>query len=132
VSRLLPTDAENHLAELVEAGDEASLREALERKPDHQPAIVALAELLVRKGDNDEALALLERIPEDAETRRIAAMARSGQSFGDDIETKLDELLERVKDDDDARQEYVDLLEMMGPNDPRTSTYRRKLTSRLF
>jgi putative thioredoxin len=132
VSRLLPTDAENRLAALVEAGDETSLREALDLQPDYQPAIVALAELLVRRGDNDDALALLERIPEDNETRRIAAMARSGQSFGDDIETKLDELLDRVKDDDDARQEYVDLLEMMGPNDPRTGTYRRKLTSRLF
>jgi putative thioredoxin len=132
VSRLLPTDAENRLAALVEAGDEASLREALELQPDHHDAIVALSELLVRSGDTDGALALLERIPEDNETRRIAAMARSGQSFGDDIEAKLDGLLARVKNDDDARQEYVDLLEMMGPNDPRTSTYRRKLTSALF
>jgi putative thioredoxin len=37
-----------------------------------------------------------------------------------------------VKTDDDARQKYVDLLELMGPNDPRTADYRRQLTSRLY
>lgn len=37
----------------------------------------------------------------------------------------------RVKDDDDARQRYVDLLAVLGPDDPRTADYR-KLTTRLF
>ena len=37
-----------------------------------------------------------------------------------------------MKDDDAARQEFVDLLELMGPDDPRTAQYRRQLTSRLF
>jgi putative thioredoxin len=37
-----------------------------------------------------------------------------------------------VKDDEEARQEFVDLLEVMGPDDPRTAGYRRALTSRLF
>ena len=31
-----------------------------------------------------------------------------------------------------ARQEYLDLLELMGPDDPRVSTYRKALTARLF
>jgi putative thioredoxin len=76
---------------------------------------------------------LLERIPETAETRRVAALARLGDDVPDDGRTaKLDELLDRVKDDDDARQAYVDLLEVMGPDDPRTSEYRKALTSRLF
>jgi putative thioredoxin len=44
----------------------------------------------------------------------------------------LSALLDRVRDDEDARQEYVDLLEVMGPDDPRTASYRRQLTSRLF
>ena len=50
------------------------MRQALEIDPGHEPAIVKLAELLVRQGSTDEALALLERIPETAETRRIAAL----------------------------------------------------------
>ena len=50
----------------------------------------------------------------------------------DDVNAKLDALLERVKGDDAARQEFLDLLEVLGPDDPRTPTYRRALTSRLF
>ena len=41
-------------------------------------------------------------------------------------------LLDQVKTDDDARQKYVDLLELMGPTDPRTVEYRRQLTARLY
>ena len=37
-----------------------------------------------------------------------------------------------MKADDDARQEFVDILELMGPDDPRTADYRRKLTAHLF
>ena len=80
----------------------------------------------------DEALALLERIPETAETRRIAALARGGVALVSDVETKLDALLPRVKADEVARQEYLDILELLGPDDPRTATYRRRLTSALF
>jgi putative thioredoxin len=132
VSRLLPTEEETALGALIAAGDEASLRAALELDPGNEAAIVALATLLVEQGNDDEALALLERIPETPETRRIAAIARSGSGLGPDVGAKLDELLGRVKDDEDARQEFVDILEMMGPDDPRTAGYRRRLTSALF
>jgi len=50
----------------------------------------------------------------------------------DGVEDTLDGLLDRVKDDEEARQEYLDLLELLGPDDPRTGDYRRKLSSRLF
>ena len=139
VAGLQPSDAEKALSALVAAGDEASLREALELKPDHVDAIVALAELLATRRDNgdaDEALALLGRIPETAETRRIAALVRTGAtdgaSSGDEITAKLDDLLDQVKADDAARQEYVDLLEVLGNDDPRTADYRKRLTARLY
>src|SRR3954452_22668037 len=45
VSRLAPSKSEADL--LVERGDEASLRQALELDPDHEGAVVGLAELLV-------------------------------------------------------------------------------------
>jgi putative thioredoxin len=134
VDGLLPTEAENEVAALLAKGDEESLRQALERDPDNGDAIVALAELLIQKGEPDEALALLARIPENAETRRVAALARvggDGQALGD-VDKKLDALLDRVKDDDEARQEFVDLLELLGPDDPRTGKYRKALTARLF
>jgi putative thioredoxin len=126
---------------LVAVGTEDALRAALDLQSDHEGAIVALAEMLVAKGDEEsvnEALALLGRIPETAETRRIAALARTGSGAGgaaagdDDIERELDALLDRVRSDEEARQRYLDLLEVLGPEDPRTGRYRRALTSRLF
>jgi thioredoxin-like negative regulator of GroEL len=97
---------------------------------------VALAEMLVARGEADEALALLGRIPETAEVRRVAALARLGDGAaldGDNtLEGRLDGLLDRVKQDDQARREFLDLLEAMGPGDPRTVSYRKALTARLF
>lgn len=135
VGRLLPTEAEDAMAELLAQGDEASLRQVLEAEPGHPEAVVRLAELLVGRGDDDakaEALALLERVPESADTRRVAALARVGAAGGDEVTAELDALLDRVKEDDEARQRYVDLLELLGPDDPRTAAYRKSLTSRLL
>jgi putative thioredoxin len=133
VDTLLPSAQENELRDLVAAGDEASLRRALDLQPDHAPAVVGLGELLVEDGRGDEALAVLARIPESPETRRVAAMARVGDGSDDaDTTARLDELLDRVKEDEEARQAFVDLLELMGPEDPRTATYRKALTARLF
>jgi putative thioredoxin len=126
---LVPSEADA----LVEAGDEASLRAALELEPDNEDAIVTLAELLVADERTEDALALLARIPETPDTRRVAALARTDVHVeSDDITAKLDGLLDRVKDDDAARQEYVDLLELLGAEDPRTADYRRRLTTRLY
>ena len=44
----------------------------------------------------------------------------------------LDELLERVVGDDDARQEYLDLLATLGPESELAATYRKKLAAKLF
>jgi putative thioredoxin len=137
IDRLAPAPSEADL--LVAAGDEASLRKALELDPGHAAANEALARLLIDGGDGAEALALLARIPESDAGRSLAAEARlllagvdlSG-SGEDGVEAKLNELLDRVRDDDDARQEFVDLLETMGADDPRTSEYRRALAARLF
>ena len=60
------------------------------------------------------------------------ARARLGSAPTDGYDAKLNELLDRVRDDDEARQEYVDLLEVMGADDPRTAGYRKALTARLF
>jgi len=48
------------------------------------------------------------------------------------VEELLDGLLDRVRGDDEARQEFLDLLETLGPDDPRTSEYRKALAARLF
>lgn len=132
VAALLPSEEDDLFAQLLDAGDEASLRVALEMQPDSEDVIVALSELLVADGRNDEALALLARIPETERTRHLAAAARVHLPPDDDHDATLTALLDQVKTDDEARQQFVDILELMGPDDPRTATYRRKLASRLY
>lgn len=136
VAGLVPLEEEDAVGALVTAGDESSLRAALELEPGHEVAVVRLAELLVARGDAEavsEALALLERIPESADTRRVAAIARVGAAnHGSDVASELERLLDQVKDDEEARQRYIDLLEVMGADDPRTAGYRKLLTNRLF
>lgn len=131
VDRLVPTEAEQTVAKLLAEGTEGSYRAVLELAPGNEDAIVGLAELLVARGENTEALALLARIPETDRTRHVAAQARVQQP-DDDYDATLADLLGRVRDDDEARQQFVDILELMGPHDPRTATYRKQLTARLF
>jgi len=132
VDALLPSAQDQTIASLLEAGDEASLRQVLDLDPGHAGAVCALAELLVADGDTDGALQLLARIPEDEHTIRIAAAARLAQKPTDNFEEELDALLDRVKADEDARQQFVDILAVMGPEDPRTARYRKLLTARLY
>ncbi len=138
VQRLLPTPEMTEIERLIAAGDEASLRAALEIESDNAAAVTALAALLIDDGRAAEAVGLLERIPETPETRRLIALARvqeSGDAPADGasgIEAELAELLATVKADEDARQRFVDLLEVLGPDDPRTSAWRRRLSTALF
>ncbi len=132
VASLLPSQEDEQVARLLAAGDEASLRQALELEPANEDVIVALAELLVEQEQADEALHLLARIPETERTRKVAAAARLSLRPADDYDARLTELLDRVKGDDEARQQFVDILELMGPDDPRTAQYRRQLTNRLY
>ena len=137
VQRLAPEPSEAD--KLVAVGDEASLRRALELEPDHQAATEALARVLIDRGEAAEALAVLARLPETETGRALAAEARLLEAGVDvsasgleEMEAKLDALLDKVRDDDEARQEFVDLLEAMGADNPRTNEYRRALAARLF
>ncbi|HNI34370.1 MAG TPA: tetratricopeptide repeat protein [Microthrixaceae bacterium] len=134
VNKLLPTAEQTEVERLFALGDEASLRAALELEPDNEPVSIALAELLVADGRSDDAKTILAKLPETPEVRRVLAMARTGlaDASGLDVEAELLALLDRVKDDDEARQRFVDLLAVLGPDDERTADYRRKLTSKLF
>lgn len=132
VTSLLPTENDEQLGRLVAAGDEASLEAALQIDPGHEPAVVALANIYTARGEGEKALALLARVPETDDVRRAAAAARVSMRPADDFDDRLAELIERVKGDDDARQQFVDILELMGPDDPRTAQWRKKLTARLY
>ncbi|MDE0700495.1 MAG: tetratricopeptide repeat protein [Acidimicrobiaceae bacterium] len=131
VQRLAPVPTQSEVERLVAIGDEQSLVEALKIEPDNPAAVTALAQLLVEQGEVDTGLKLLERIPESAGTRRITALARTG-GLGDDVEATLAELLLTVKTDEEARRQFIDLLEVLGPDDPRSNLWRRKLSTALF
>ncbi len=133
VQGLLPETESSPVERLVQEGDEASLRAALELEPDNADAACALAGLLIERdgaGDREGALELLGRIPETAATRHLAALARVEPV--DDIEASLAELLGQVRTDDDARSRFLDLLDVMGPDDDRTAGWRRRLASAIY
>jgi putative thioredoxin len=132
VAKLVPEEEETELQRLLREGDETALRAALELEPANAEVITALAELLAGELRTDEALALLEKIPESPATRRVAALARTGPSNPADIEIRLIGLLDQVKGDEEARQQFVDLLELLPDEDPAKAQWRRKLTAQLF
>lgn len=138
VQRLLdgvPADGQADDSEVAEVSlptDEAGLVAALESTPDDPALLTALATLLVDEGRTEEAEAILERTPESPETRHLMAIIRTSGQDLDNIEGQLEALLIEVKVDDDARQRFVDLLEVLGPDDPRTHSYRRRLATALF
>jgi putative thioredoxin len=132
VDALLPTEAANTIETLLEVGDEASFIQVLELEPDNPAAVTGLAAILIDQGEADAALDLMKRVPESPDTRHLAARARSGAPDQDEIVQKLDALLLRVKADGDARQEFLDLLELLGPTHELTAEYRKKLSSALF
>jgi putative thioredoxin len=135
VANLLPSEADRTVASLMAEGTEGAYRAVLELEPANEDAIVQLAEMLVARGEADQALSFLARIPENDRTRKVAAAARVSTQptmVTDDYDARLAELLDKVKGDEEARQQFVDILELMGPDDDRTAAYRKQLTARLY
>jgi putative thioredoxin len=136
VNGLIADEIGAELAALVAAGDELSLRRAIELDQTHKPAAMALAQLLLDAGRPNEVLEVLEPIPEDDDTRPLADAARSGALPTPErarIEQQLNGLIESVKDDDDARQEFISLLDELAVGDPDGAAgWRKKLANRLF
>ena len=132
VKKLLPEVVAVDVRALLAKGDEASLRQAFEAEPANEAVVIALAELLVSRNDCAAALEILKTIPETDRVRVAVAAARAAFVPVDDYDSVLKQLLEQVKSDEEAKKRYLNLLEKMGPNDPRTADYRKKLTARLF
>ena len=78
VAGLVPSEAD----ELVEGGDEESLRRALEVDPQHPTARRELGRLLLARGEVEEARELLEGVTGDFVADGLAARARAGRRRG--------------------------------------------------
>jgi putative thioredoxin len=141
---LVPSEAEL----LVKAGDEASLRRAVELEPNRTDAIVPLARLLFARGDQDEALELLKRIPGDFAAGGLAARIQLEQAGSPDLsdafgaldagdhERALELLLEAMPTADGARDDIrrvvVGLLAELGVEHPLARDGRRRLAAALY
>ncbi|HWH11709.1 MAG TPA: thioredoxin [Solirubrobacteraceae bacterium] len=138
---LIPSEADA----LVAAGDEASLRRALELDPHHAAAGLALARILVGRGETDDALVLLANAPRGFQADGLAAriaLTRDGQlpaaldALDSDQDKALDMLLAALPDAgdsrDDVRRLIVGELDQLGPEDPLARDVRRRLAAALY
>jgi putative thioredoxin len=138
---LVPSKAD----ELLEKGDELSLREAAELEPRRADIAVRLGQARLERGAEDEALAAVEPHAGDFGAQGIAARIKlARQGIGNDAfvaldrgdrETALDGLLAEMSDVDAdtrelLRQVIVGILSA-DPADPAARDYRRKLAAAL-
>jgi putative thioredoxin len=141
---LVPSEAEA----LVAAGDEGSLRKALELEPANAGAAFALARLLHARGDAEDALQLLENAPGNFQAEGLAARIRLESAPDIDVddafaaldaaepERAVDLLLEKIpgagEHKDDLRRTIVAILETLGVEHPAARDARRRLASALY
>jgi putative thioredoxin len=143
---LVPSEADA----LAEAGDEASLRKALELEPTRTDARLALARILHARGETEQALELVDGIAGDFGAEGLAARIRlesdpdadpairEGFAALDagDLERGLDALLEAFSSADgraeDLRRAVVGVLDELGVEHPLAREYRRRLASALY
>lgn len=140
---LVPSEAE----QLVAAGDEASLRRALELEPTRRDARVKLAQLLFARGEREEAAQLVEGLDGDFTAEGLAARIRLeaedpayAEAFklldGGNREQALDALIAAIPTadglKDDIRRAVVGILSTYEQGDATARTYRMKLSSALY
>jgi putative thioredoxin len=121
--------------QLIAQGDETSLRAALADDATNLDAAVALGEILVTSDRADEALALLEPFATHLAAKTLLARARlakAGVHLDSGVDLTLEHLLEQARTDENARANLLEILDALGPEDPRYVSYRRKLASLLY
>jgi putative thioredoxin len=141
---LVPSEAD----ELAGSGEEADLRRALELDAGHATARRELGKLLMRRGDTDEAVELLEGASGDFVAAGLLARARleregaaPGEAFeawdGGDYAGALERLQEALRAEPDAerrdllRRVMVAIFTELGPDDPLAREHRRRLSAAL-
>ena len=140
---LAPSEAEE-----LDTGDEASLRRALELEPGRADVAVALARLLLERGEPAEALALLENVsgsfqadglaarialerePEPGLQPAFAALDAGDRALA--LELLLEALRAADGRQDEVRRVLVGVLDELGVEDPLAREYRRRLATALY
>jgi thioredoxin-like negative regulator of GroEL len=133
VERLAP--GASVLDKLVDAGDEESLRAALELDPANVDAAVALGDFLRQDDRLDEAEELLTPFSNVLGAKTVLArlrLQRNGVSLEGDLDLTLEHLLEQSTANEATKDQLLEVLDALGPDDPRYVSYRRRLASRLY
>jgi putative thioredoxin len=133
IEKLAPGASE--VDQLVDAGDEESLRAALELDATNVDAAVALGDLLRQSDKLDEADEVLKPFENVLAAKTILArirLQRNGVSLDGDLDFTLEHLLEQSSSENSAKDSLLEILDALGPEDPRYVSYRRKLASRLY
>ena len=141
---LVPSEADR----LVEAGDEESLRRAVELEPANTQAKVRLAEQLYRRGESDEARQLLENVAGDFRAEGLLSRIRLEDQDDVDVsealraldagdrERALELLIDAIATAngyrDDLRRVVVGILDELGVDDPLARDARRRLAAALY
>jgi putative thioredoxin len=139
---LLPSEADRLLA----AGAEDDLRRALELEPGRPDAALALARMLIARGERDEALAVLAPVRGSFQADGLAARLRLdeddelSEAFAaldrGEIERALEQLLAALPSADgrrdDIRQVIVGELDALGPEHPLARDARSRLAAALY
>lgn len=146
-TRLVPSKADRLMAGTQP--DEAALRQALESEPGRADASIALARLLVARGDRDEALAVLGKVRGSFQADGMTARLRLEQeeagaglapAFADldagNTEAGLDALLAAIPNANGAKDQLravvVGVLDELGQQSELARATRRKLAAALF
>jgi putative thioredoxin len=148
VSRFLDRLAPSPADVLAQKGDEQSLRKALELEPDRADVVVPLARTLHRRGENEEALEILDRVAGSFAADGLAARIRLEMNGGGDLapafaaldsgerERALDLLIAAIrptrKERDEIRRVVVGVLDELGADDPLTASSRARLAAALY
>jgi putative thioredoxin len=139
---LLPSEADA----LVEGGSEEDLRRALELQPGRPDAALALARMLIDRGEPEPALELLETVEASLQADGLAARLRlqSEGLFGEafaavdqgELEQGIHLLLEALPSaqahKDEIRRVILGELDTLEPQDPLASATRRRLAAALY
>jgi putative thioredoxin len=141
---LVPSEAEK----LTAAGDEASLRRALELEPTRADAAVPLARMLLERGEREEALGLLQNFPGNFQAEGLAARIRLEDRDEPDVsaawtaldagdhEAAIDVLIGAMPTadgaKDDLRQAVVAILDELDVEHPAARDARRRLAAALY
>jgi putative thioredoxin len=141
---LLPSEADA----LVAQGDEEALRQALEIEPGRADAALALAGLMYRRGEGEEALEVLSNVGGSFVADGLAARIRLEQAedvdLGDafraldegDTERAVELLLDALPSadghKDDLRRVVVGILDQLGVEHPLARDARRRLAAALY